>query len=105
LAEQRAYYSSLAPDYLDQGLDLPGGDELTDALDAFRPEGKASTWSSPAVPGTWTPQLLRHAADVHRQLMRPRRMLRDRGEPRPGRAPPVEIVEADLFNWEPDRTL
>ena len=25
LAEQRAYYSALAPDYLDQGLDLPRG--------------------------------------------------------------------------------
>ena len=46
LAGQRAYYSALAPDYLDQGLDLPGGAELTDALDAFRPAG--SVWSSPA---------------------------------------------------------
>jgi hypothetical protein len=36
LAEQRAYYSALAPEYLDQGLDLPGGAELTDALGAFR---------------------------------------------------------------------
>ena len=39
LAGQRAYYSALAPDYLDQGLDLPGGAGLTDALDAFRPAG------------------------------------------------------------------
>ena len=27
LEEQRAYYRALAPDYLDQVLDLPGGDE------------------------------------------------------------------------------
>jgi hypothetical protein len=31
LAEQRAYYSALAPEYLDQGIDLPGGAELADA--------------------------------------------------------------------------
>jgi hypothetical protein len=29
LAEQRAYYSALAPQYLDQGLDLPGGAPVT----------------------------------------------------------------------------
>ena len=50
LAQQRAYYSALAPDYLDQGLDLPGGAELADALDAFRPAG--SVLESPAVPAS-----------------------------------------------------
>jgi len=39
LGEQLAYYRALAADYLDQGLDLPGGDELTEALDAFQPKG------------------------------------------------------------------
>ena len=39
LAEQRAYYGALAPQYLGQGLDLPGGAELSDALDAFGPAG------------------------------------------------------------------
>ena len=62
LAEQRAYYSVLAPDYLDQVRDLPGGAELTDALDAFRPAG--SVLDLACGPGTWTPQLLRHASDV-----------------------------------------
>src|ERR1700722_2764696 len=62
LAGQRAYYSALAPDYLDQGLDLPGGAELTDALDAFRPAG--SVLELACGPGTWTRQLLRHASDV-----------------------------------------
>ena len=28
LDEQLAYYRALAADYLDQGLDLPGGDDL-----------------------------------------------------------------------------
>ena len=41
LDEQLAYYRALAADYLDQGLDLPGGDELTEALDAF--QGVAET--------------------------------------------------------------
>ena len=39
LAEQRAYCSALAPDYLDQASIFPGGAELTDALNAFRPAG------------------------------------------------------------------
>ena len=60
LAEQRAYYSALAPDYLDQGLDLPGGAELTDALDAFRPDG--SVLELACGPGVWTRQLLGHAS-------------------------------------------
>jgi SAM-dependent methyltransferase len=62
LAEQRAYYSALAPEYLDQGLDLPGVAELTDALDAFRPAGSVLEFA--CGPGVWTPQLLRHASDV-----------------------------------------
>ena len=33
LDEQRAYYRALAADYLNQGLDLPGGDEVTEALE------------------------------------------------------------------------
>jgi hypothetical protein len=53
LAEQRAYYSALAPDYLDQGLDLPGGAELADALDAFQPTGSVLDSSRPTCsPGT-----------------------------------------------------
>jgi SAM-dependent methyltransferase len=62
LAEQRAYYRALAPDYLDQGLDLRGGAELTDALDAFQPTG--SVLELACGPGTWTRQLLRQASDV-----------------------------------------
>lgn len=39
LDEQVTYYRSLAGDYLNQALDLPGGEELTEALEAFRPAG------------------------------------------------------------------
>jgi SAM-dependent methyltransferase len=98
LAEQRAYYSALAPDYLDQGLDLPGGAELTDALDAFRPTG--SVLELACGPGTWTPQLLGHASDVTAVDASPE-MLAIAASRVPDGAP-VRFVKADLFTWEPD---
>ena len=99
LAEQRAYYSALAPDYLDQGLDLPGGDEITDALDAFRPAGSVLEFA--CGPGTWTLQLLCHASDVTAVDASPE-MLAIAASRVPGGSP-VRFVEADLFTWEPDR--
>ena len=99
LARQRAYYSALAPDYLDQGLDLPGGAELTDALDAFRPAG--SVLELACGPGTWTRQLLRHASGVTCVDASPE-MLAIAASRVPGGAP-VRFVQADLFTWEPDR--
>jgi SAM-dependent methyltransferase len=99
LAEQRAYYSALGPQYLDQGLDLPGGAELTDALDAFRPAG--SVLELACGPGVWTPQLLRHASDVT-AVDASREMLAIAARSVPS-GPPVRFVEADLFTWEPDR--
>jgi SAM-dependent methyltransferase len=99
LAEQRAYYSALAPDYLDQVLDLPGGAELTDALDAFGPAG--SVLELACGPGVWTGRLLRHASDVT-AVDASREMLAIAASRVPGGAP-VRFVEADLFTWEPDR--
>jgi SAM-dependent methyltransferase len=99
LAEQRTYYSALAPEYLDQTLDLPGGAELADALDAFRPTG--SVLELACGPGTWTPQLLRHASDVT-AVDASAEMLAIAASRVPGGAP-VRFVEADLFTWEPDR--
>jgi SAM-dependent methyltransferase len=99
LAEQRAYYNALGPQYLDQGLDLPGGAELTDALDAFRPAG--SVLELACGPGVWTRQLLRHASDVT-AVDASREMLALAARSVPGGAP-VRFVQADLFTWEPDR--
>jgi SAM-dependent methyltransferase len=99
LAEQRAYYRALAPDYLGQVLDLPGGEELAGAVEDFRPEG--SVLELACGPGTWTPQLLRHASDVTAVDASPE-MLAIAASRVPAGAP-VRFVEADLFAWEPDR--
>jgi SAM-dependent methyltransferase len=100
LAEQRAYYRALAPDYLDQDLDLPDvAEQLTAALDAFRPTG--SVLELACGPGVWTRQLLRHATDVTAVDASPE-MLAIAASRVPGGAP-VRFVEADPFSWEPDR--
>jgi SAM-dependent methyltransferase len=99
LAEQQAYYSALAPDYFDQLLDIPGGTELADRLDAFRPAG--SVLDLACGPGTWTGCLLRHASDVTAVDASPEMLAI--AASRVGDDAPVRFVEADLFTWEPDR--
>jgi SAM-dependent methyltransferase len=98
IVEQAAYYRALAPDYLDQGLDLPGGSELTEALDAFRPRG--SVLELACGPAVWTGQLLGHAADVtavdasaEMLAIAAARVSSER----------VRFIQADLFTWRPDR--
>ncbi len=97
LGEQIAYYRALAPDYLDQSLDLPGGD-FTDVLDAFGPTG--SVLELACGPGTWTGQLLRYASDVTAVDASPEMIAIAKahvGEER------VRFIQADLFTWHPDR--
>jgi ubiquinone/menaquinone biosynthesis C-methylase UbiE len=62
LDEQVSYYRAIAADYLNQGLDLPGGGEVIEAVEAFQPTG--SVLELACGPGVWTGQLLRHATDV-----------------------------------------
>ncbi len=98
LGEQAAYYRALAADYLDQGLDLPGGDELAEALAAFQPTG--SVLELACGPGVWTGQLLRYATDVT-AVDASQEMLAIAaarvGDER------VRFIQADLFTWKPDR--
>jgi 2-polyprenyl-3-methyl-5-hydroxy-6-metoxy-1,4-benzoquinol methylase len=98
LSEQIAYYRALAPDYLDQGLDLPGGDELTEALDAFRPAGSVLEFA--CGPGIWTRQMLRYATDVTAVDASPEMLAIAAAHVDSDR---VRFVQADLFTWKPDR--
>jgi demethylmenaquinone methyltransferase/2-methoxy-6-polyprenyl-1,4-benzoquinol methylase len=98
LDEQRAYYRALAADYLNQGLDLPGGDELAGALAAFRPTG--SVLELACGPGVWTGQLLRHATDVTAVDASPEMLAIAAARVGDER---VRLIEADLFTWKPDR--
>jgi SAM-dependent methyltransferase len=103
LAEQSAYYRTLGADYLDQGLDLPGGDELAEALEAFRPAG--SVLELACGPGVWTGQLLRHASDVTAVDGSPEMLAvaaARLGAARLG-AGRLRLIQADLFGWVPDR--
>lgn len=98
LDEQAAYYRALAAEYEDHALPFAGGDELAAAIDAFRPAG--SVLELACGPGTWTGQLLRHAAHVT-AVDASAEMLAI-ASARHGSAR-VRFVEADIFGWEPDR--
>ena len=98
LDEQVTYYRSLAADYLNQDLDLPGYGELTGALEAFRPAG--SVLELACGPGVWTGQLLRHATDVTAVDASPEMLAIAAARVGSDR---VRFVRADLFTWVPDR--
>jgi trans-aconitate methyltransferase len=98
LDEQAAYYRAIATEYYDHYLDLPGGEELTAAPEAFRPAG--SVLELACGPGAWTSQLLRHAADVTAVDASPEMLAI--AATRAG-AQRVRFIQADLFAWEPDR--
>jgi SAM-dependent methyltransferase len=98
LNDQLAYYRALAADYLQQGLDLPGGDEVTQALDAFRPTG--SVLELACGPGVWTGQLLRYATDLTAVDASPEMLAI--AAARVG-SDQVRFLQADLFTWKPDR--
>ena len=98
LDEQLAYYRALGADYLAQGLELAGGDEVEAALDAFRPTG--SVLELACGPGVWTGRLLRHADDVTAVDGSPEMLAVAAawvGDER------VRFIQADLFSWRPDR--
>jgi SAM-dependent methyltransferase len=98
LAEQLAFYRALANDYLDQMLDLPGGPQITEALDAFQPAGSVLEFA--CGPGVWTGQLLRHATEVTALDGSPEMLAVAAARVGSER---VRFIQADLFSWKPDR--
>lgn len=98
LDEQAAFYRAVAAEYDDHALPFPGGGELSQALDAFRPTG--SVLELACGPGTWTSQLLRHATDV--TAVDASAEMLGIAAARVGRQR-VRFVLADLFGWRPDR--
>jgi SAM-dependent methyltransferase len=99
ISEQIAYYRALAPEYEAGALDLPGGDEVDEALDAFDPTGDVLELA--CGPGRWTMRLLRHAERVTAVDASPEMLARAAG--RIEHDPRVRFVNADLFGWRPDR--
>ncbi len=98
LAEQVAYYRAIAGEYEDHAISEPGADELSAALDAFRPTGHVLELA--CGPGAWTERLLRYATSLTAVDAAPEMLARAKasvGEDR------VRFIEADLFTWAPDR--
>ena len=99
LSEQISYYRARAPEYEAGTLDLPGGEELEDALDSFRPTGHVLELA--CGPGQWTEQLLRHAKSVTAVDASPEMLAI--ASRRVGQDQRVRFVHADLFTWRPER--
>jgi SAM-dependent methyltransferase len=101
LAEQIAYYRARAPEYFDGVIEgAVGGGELEAALDEFRPAGAVLELA--CGPGTWTPQVLRHAASVTALDASPE-MIAIASAKVADAAARVRFVCADVFGWTPDR--
>lgn len=98
LAEQIAYYRAIAGEYEEHAIPGPGEDELTAALDAFRPAGRVLELA--CGPGAWTQRLLQHATSVTSVDAAPEMLARAKA--RVGEDERVRFVQADLFSWAPD---
>jgi SAM-dependent methyltransferase len=98
LAEQVAYYRAVSAEYENHALACPGEDELTQALEAFRPAGDVLELA--CGPGAWTELLLRHADRVTAVDASPEMLARARARVGADRA---SFIQADLFSWRPER--
>jgi trans-aconitate methyltransferase len=94
LADQIAYYRAAGAEYQ---LSEPAAQDLATALDEFRPAGDVLEVA--CGPGTWTQQLLRHAAKVTAVDAAPEMLARAHARVGEGRA---RFVQANLFEWTPE---
>ena len=115
LDEQIAYYKARAPEYdewwLRQGQFDFGDDfnrrwrseidEVRAALDAFRPDGDVLELA--AGTGGWTTELARHARSITAVDASAEALRVNADKVRPQMTTDLEFVEADLFEWRPER--
>ncbi len=106
LAEQVAYYRARAPEYVQSTFDIVSESEAADAerellaaLDTIGPVGEALELA--CGPGTWTEQLLRYAMSLTALDASPEMLELAAARVRDER---VRFIQADLFQWIPDRT-
>ena len=104
LAEQLAFYNAVASEYEDHAIDVPGQDELLEAIDSFRPGGDVLELACGS--GIWTERLVGSARSVTAVDGAPEMLARARARvgDKPNRAA-VRLLQADLFSWRPDRQL
>ena len=105
LAEQRAYYRALAPHYgemaipgVGEGTLRAAANELSGAIEEFGIAGDVLELA--CGPGTWTDSLARGATALTAVDAAPEMLAIARGRIDDGR---VRFVQADIFNWVPDR--
>lgn len=98
LGEQAAYYRAVAAEYGDHALPCAGGDELSEALDAFQPAGDVLELA--CGPGTWTGHLLAHAQNVTAVDASAEMLAITSARFDDER---VRFAQADVFGWKPDR--
>jgi trans-aconitate methyltransferase len=99
LSEQVSYYRARAPEYESGELDLPGGDELEAAVEAFRPAGQVLEFA--CGPGVWTELILRYAERITAIDASPEML--SIASRRVEHDPRVRFVTADIFDWTPDQ--
>ena len=103
LSEQVAYYRARASEYDREARDAlanPGGDELERAFAAFRPRGDVLELACGT--GLWTERLVGQAASLTAVDASPEMIAI--ASQRVGKQSAVRFIEADLFEWRPDRT-
>ena len=97
LADQIAYYRAVAHEYGDHALPFPGGEELSAALDMFRPTGHVLELACGT--GSWTSQLLSHARKITAVDASPEMLAIASARVNSDR---VRFICADIFSWKPD---
>jgi demethylmenaquinone methyltransferase/2-methoxy-6-polyprenyl-1,4-benzoquinol methylase len=105
LAEQLAYYRARAPEYSRTAfVELSPGElstarrEIDEALESFAPTGDVLELA--CGPGTWTSQLLTYATTLTALDGSPEMLRLAEAKVPDGR---VRFVQADVFDWRPDR--